>query len=84
MLTAPTHLITPDEPSYDDARVAWNLAIDQRPAAVVVANSVQDVQEAIGYARANDLRVAAQSTGHGAFRPWAPGWTRPSSCARRA
>ena len=66
MLTAPTHLITPDEPSYDDARVAWNLAIDQRPAAVVVANSVQDVQEAIGYARANDLRVAAQSTGHGA------------------
>ncbi len=61
-----THLLRPDSPGWDDARRAWNLAVDQRPEAVVVAESADDVIRAVDYARHNGLRVAAQTTGHGA------------------
>ena len=57
-------VILPDSPGYDEARAAWNLNADQRPAAVCVARSVQDVQAAVGYARERGLHVAAQTTGH--------------------
>jgi UDP-N-acetylenolpyruvoylglucosamine reductase len=56
---------------WDEARLAWNLAADQRPAVVLLAGSADDVVEAVRYARANGLRVAAQSTGHAAAaRRW--------------
>jgi FAD/FMN-containing dehydrogenase len=42
----------------------WNLHADQRPDDVRVARSVADVQDAIAHARAHDLRVAPQTTGH--------------------
>src|SRR5581483_6303150 len=57
-------LVTPADADYDDARRAWNLAVEQRPAAVSVARTVDDVQAAIAHARAHGLRVAAQTTGH--------------------
>ena len=79
MLTAPTHLITPDEPSYDDARVAWNAAVDQTPAAVALPTTVEDVVEAISWARAYGLRVAPQSTGHTRRRDGRPLRLRCSS-----
>jgi hypothetical protein len=63
-LAAPLRLITPDCADYDDARRAWNLAVDQRPAAICIARSVKDVQAAIAHAREQGLRVAAQTTGH--------------------
>ena len=47
-------------------RLAWNLAVEQRPAAVVFAESAEDVAEATRFAAANGLRVAAQATGHAA------------------
>ncbi|WP_320671842.1 FAD-binding oxidoreductase [Patulibacter defluvii] len=63
--TTPSPLIVrPDDEAYDTARRAWNLAVDQRPAAVCVATSVADVQAAVRYARAHGLRIAAQATGH--------------------
>ena len=46
--------------------MAWNLAVDQRPAAVVTAASARDVIEVVDAARTVGLRVAAQSTGHNA------------------
>ena len=52
----------PDE--YDIARRAWNLAVDQRPAAARIARSVDDVQDALAHAREHGLKVAAQTTGH--------------------
>jgi hypothetical protein len=58
--------ITPEHPAFDDARRAWNLTVDQRPAAVVFAESVEDVQAAVHYARAHGLRIAPQGTGHNA------------------
>src|SRR4029078_4897827 len=51
---------------YDQARQAWNLAVDQRPSLVVVAESAADVVQAGRYAGAHGMRVAPQGTGHGA------------------
>ena len=41
-------VITAGDPGYDAARQAWNLAIDQQPAAVVLPASVADVQAVDG------------------------------------
>src|SRR5438874_9022431 len=58
--------VTPDDVNWDEARLAWNLAVDQRPAAVAIPETVADIVEVVRYARANGLRVAGQSTGHNA------------------
>jgi UDP-N-acetylenolpyruvoylglucosamine reductase len=58
--------ITPDDSHWDEARLAWNLAVDQRPAAVAIPETVADIVEVVRYARSNGLRVAGQSTGHNA------------------
>jgi FAD/FMN-containing dehydrogenase len=59
-------IVTPDDPAWDEARQAWNLAVDQRPAAVAVAESAEDVAAVVTSARQHGLRVAAQGTGHAA------------------
>ena len=59
-------VVVPGDAGYDAARVAWNLAVDQRPAAVVLPESAGDVVAAVRAARAAGLRVAAQGTGHNA------------------
>jgi FAD/FMN-containing dehydrogenase len=56
----------PSDPGYNHARQAWNLAVDQQPAAVVFANSAADVIEVVRFARSEGIRVAPQGTGHGA------------------
>lgn len=56
----------PGDPGYDVARQAWNLAADQRPAAVAIPTSVDEVVSIVRAAAAAGLRVAPQSTGHGA------------------
>ena len=58
--------VTPEDPNWDEARLAWNLAVDQRPAAVAIPETVEDIVEVVRYARANGYRVAGQSTGHNA------------------
>jgi hypothetical protein len=57
-------VVLPGDPAWDEARLAWNLAADQRPAAVVFAESVDDVVAVVDYARENGLRVTTQGTGH--------------------
>jgi FAD binding domain len=52
--------------SWDAARQAWNLAVDQHPAAVAHAEDADDVARVVDYARERGMRVAAQATGHGA------------------
>lgn len=59
-------LLLPGDDGFDDAARPWNLAIAQLPAAVAEVASVADVQAVLAHARASGLRVAAQSTGHGA------------------
>lgn len=56
----------PGDPGYDAARTPWNLAVDQRPAAVAVPRTVEEVCHAVRAAADAGLRVAPQSTGHGA------------------
>jgi len=51
---------------YDQARQAWNLATDERPAVVVMAESAADVAQAVRFARTRGMRIAPQGTGHGA------------------
>ena len=60
------HVITPEDVGYDESRQAFNLSIDLRPAAVVIAHSAQDVAATVRFARARGLRVAPQGTGHNA------------------
>jgi UDP-N-acetylenolpyruvoylglucosamine reductase len=73
MSATPTHthragrgLILPDDDRFDEARRAWNLAIDQRPSAVMFPESAEDVAAAVVLAREHRLRIAAQGTGHNA------------------
>ncbi|GAA2975683.1 FAD/FMN-containing dehydrogenase [Microbacterium terrae] len=51
---------------YDDQRRPWNTAFDQRPFAVARPENTEDVVDAVRAAVAVGLRVAPQSTGHGA------------------
>jgi FAD/FMN-containing dehydrogenase len=57
-------LITPDDPSYDDARKLWNGMIDKRPAAIVRCGGTSDVVRAIEFARSHDLAVSVRGGGH--------------------
>jgi FAD/FMN-containing dehydrogenase len=59
-------IVLPGEESWDAARQAWNLAVDQRPALVVIPRSAADVQVLVDFARRHGLRVAMQATGHNA------------------
>src|SRR4051794_26781070 len=59
-------LSEPGDPDWDVARQTWQLAVDQRPAAVIHAASVDDVILTIDAARELGLRVAPQGTGHNA------------------
>lgn len=56
----------PGDDGYDAARLPWNVAFDQRPAAVARPRTVADVQAVVRAASAAGLRVAPQSTGHNA------------------
>ena len=59
-------VVTPEDEGWDAARQAWNLTVDQRPAAVVLPESARDVRDTVRFAYEVGLRVAPQGTGHGA------------------
>jgi FAD/FMN-containing dehydrogenase len=60
-------VFVPGDDGYDQARQAWDLAADQRPAVVVFAESIVDVVRAVRFARSHGMRIAPQGTGHGAL-----------------
>jgi hypothetical protein len=60
-------IVLPHDPSWDEARLAWNLAADQQPAAVALPESARDVAAIVRWARERGLRVAPQGTGHNAI-----------------
>ena len=57
-------VVLPGDETWESARLAWNLAVDQRPAAVVLAETAEDVVAVVDFAREHGLRVAPQGTGH--------------------
>jgi len=59
-------LHVPGGDSYDEARQAWNLVVDQRPALVAEPRTAQDISAVVRFARAAGLRIAPQGTGHNA------------------
>src|ERR1700755_3538149 len=59
-------IAVPSDAAWDQARLAWNLATDQRPEAVVFAESAADVAATVSFAAANGLKVAPRGSGHGA------------------
>jgi hypothetical protein len=62
----PATILTAADPGWDEARRPWNLAVDQRPAAIARPASAQNVVDAVTFARDRGLRIAAQGTGHNA------------------
>jgi FAD/FMN-containing dehydrogenase len=64
-------VLAPGDPDFDQARRAWQLAVDQQPAAVAVPEDKADVVAAVDFARGAGLSVAPQATGHNAG-PLAP------------
>ena len=59
-------VVTPADEGWDEARQAWNLAVDQRPELVAFAETAEDVAAVVAYAAEHGLRVAPQGTGHNA------------------
>ena len=59
-------VVTPEDEGWDEARCAWNLTVDQQPAAVALPETAEDVQAIVRFAYETGQRVAPQGTGHGA------------------
>ncbi len=62
----PTELLSAQSPNWDAERGAFNLRIDQQPAAIAVPRDAAEVADAIRAAGADGKRVIAQRTGHAA------------------
>jgi hypothetical protein len=74
----------PNDSDWDEARAAWNLVADQRPTAVVFAESANDIAATVRFAAERGLRVAGQGTGHGAVALGPLIATGPRACRRRS
>ena len=59
-------VVLPENESWDEARKAWNLAVDQRPVAVVYPESADDVVATVTVATEQGVRVAFNAGGHNA------------------
>ncbi len=59
-------ILYPGDHGWDEGRLAWNLAVDQHPAALALPRSAADVVAVVDHARLVGLKVAVQGTGHGA------------------
>jgi hypothetical protein len=57
-------IVRPGNERFDQARSAWNLAVDQQPAAIIFAETAEDVRAAVRLAVDCGLQIAAQGTGH--------------------
>ena len=60
------NVVLPVDEAWDIARQAWNLAVDQRPIAVVYPESTDDVVAAVLFAADHDLHIAFNAGGHNA------------------
>jgi FAD/FMN-containing dehydrogenase len=57
-------VIWPGDPAYDSARQPFNTRFARFPAGIVVCSSVEDVQNAVRWARQQGLPLCARSGGH--------------------
>lgn len=59
-------VVGPADDTWQQERLAWHLLLDQRPAAVVHVQGVDDIIAAVTFAKQHGQSVAAQARGHGA------------------
>jgi FAD binding domain/Berberine and berberine like len=59
-------VFAPGDDGYDQARLAFNVTVDQRPALAALPADADDVGELVRFAREHGKRVAPQRTGHNA------------------
>ena len=59
-------VLLPGDTGFDAARTPWNVAVAQRPFAVALPESADDVVDIVRAATLSGLRIAPQSTGHAA------------------
>ena len=71
----------PGGPGFDEARTPWNVAVEQRPAAIAYPANATETSQVVRAAVAAGLRVAPQSTV--TTRACWGGWMTSSSSARR-
>ena len=57
-------VVAPSHPDYDRLRRVYNGIIDRRPAAIVQAATVSDVQKVVGIAATSGLPLAVRCGGH--------------------
>ena len=70
-------VVLPGDDGWDTARQAWNLAVEQRPVAVVLPESADDVVATVVFAAENGLRIAFNAGGHNAGPI---DWSRDACC----
>ncbi len=58
-------VLLPEHPDYRDAISSWTIGFEHQPAIVVLAETAQDIAEAVRFAGAFDLPISVQATGHG-------------------
>ena len=73
-------VVGPGDADWDEARQAWNLAVDQRPAAVALPETAEDVAASSRFAR--EQRPARRTAGHRPQRRRARRARRTRSCSR--
>jgi hypothetical protein len=59
-------IITSSDPAWDRSRLAFNVMLDQQPAAIALPKTDAEVAEAVRHGSENGWRVGAQRTGHAA------------------
>jgi FAD/FMN-containing dehydrogenase len=59
-------VVLPDDAAWESARQSWNLAVDQRPTAVVYPETADDVVAIVNFAREGGLRIGFNAGGHNA------------------
>src|SRR5215216_6715043 len=58
--------LTTEDVNWNIERAAFNILVDQQPAAIALPRSADDVSDVVRAAAADGKRVAAQRTGHNA------------------
>jgi FAD binding domain/Berberine and berberine like len=58
------HVITPETPDYESARLVFNRAFDRRPALIVRCAGAPDVARALEFAQNQNLPLAVRGGGH--------------------
>ena len=52
------NVLLPGDTGYDEVRRIWNAMIDRRPALIARCASLEDVVQAVGFARTHNLLVS--------------------------